>query len=213
MGTLFRMPDLLSLALGGGSLVSDDGARIGPASVGFRLVEEGLVFGGTVRTATDCGVAAGWTRIGDPRRVEAAPDALVRRFRRTVRERITEAVDRMKPDARPCPLLVVGGGAFLVPRQVEGISRVITAPHAGVANAVGAAIARVGGEVDRVFHGVDREEAFGRAEAQARRRAIVAGAAPDGLETVEREDLPLAYLPGGARRVRVRVVGDAAEAS
>ena len=211
--TLFRMPDLLSLALGGGSLVSDDGARIGPASVGFRLLEEALVFGGTVRTATDCGVAAGWTRIGDPRRVEAAPDALVRRFRRTVRERITEAVDRMKPDARPCPLLVVGGGAFLVPRQVEGISRVVTAPHAGVANAVGAAIARVGGEVDRVFHGVDRDEAYGRAEAQARRRAIVAGAAPDGLETVEREDLPLAYLPGGARRVRVRVVGDAAEAS
>ncbi len=209
--TLFRMPDLLSLALGGGSLVSGDGARVGPASVGFRLPEEGLVFGGSVRTATDCGVAAGRAEIGDPRRVRDLPEALIRRFGKTVRERITEAVDRMKPDARPCPLLVVGGGAFLVPRHVEGVSEVVTVPHAGVANAVGAAIARVGGEVDRVFHGTDRAEAFRRAEAEARQRALAAGADPDRLETVEREDLPLAYLPGGARRVRVRVVGDSAE--
>src|SRR5207249_9684326 len=44
--TLFRMPDLLSLGLGGGSLVSDDGAAVGPRSVGYRLVEDGRVFGG-----------------------------------------------------------------------------------------------------------------------------------------------------------------------
>lgn len=210
--TLFRMPDLLSLALGGGSVVSDDGSRVGPASVGFRLPEEGLVFGGSVRTATDCGVAAGWLAIGDAGRVRELPERVLRRFRATLRSRITEAVDRMKPDAGPRPLLVVGGAAFLVPREVEGISRVVTVPHAEVANAVGAAIARVGGEVDRVFHETDRSEGFRRAEAEARRRAVSAGADPDGLETVEREDLPLAYLPGGARRVRVRVVGDSAAA-
>jgi len=45
--TLFRMPDLLSLGLGGGSLVSADGAAVGPRSVGYRLVEEGRVFGGS----------------------------------------------------------------------------------------------------------------------------------------------------------------------
>lgn len=33
--------------------------------------------------------------------------------------------------------------------------------------------------------------------------------APGVPAEVEVEDLPLAYLPGGARRVRVRVVGDA----
>ena len=44
-------------------------------------------------------------------------------------------------------------------------------------------------------------------------RAAVAFEAGKPLEVVEVEDLPLAYLPGGAMRVRVRVVGDAAPAA
>src|SRR4029077_16712811 len=57
--TLFRMPDLLSIGLGGGSLVQADPLTVGPASVGYRLIEEGLVFGGNAVTATDLAVAAG----------------------------------------------------------------------------------------------------------------------------------------------------------
>ena len=208
--TLFRMPDLLSIALGGGSLVGGVGDEVGPQSVGFRLVEEGLVFGGATRTATDCGVAAGWASIGDRSRVAGLSRQVVARFAEAVGEQIAEAVDRMKPDARACPLLAVGGGAFLVPAGLEGISETVNVPHAGVANAVGAAIARIGGEVDKVFHNVGRDEAFRLAAEEAEARAVAAGADPDGLETVEREDLPLAYLPGDARRVRVRVVGEAA---
>ena len=207
--TLFRMPDLLSIALGGGSLVSEDGEEVGPQSVGFRLAEEGLVFGGAIRTATDCGVAAGWAEIGEPERVASLPTAMLGRFREVVEARIAEAVDRMKPDARERPLLAVGGGAFLVPSRLEGISETVNVPHAGVANAVGAAIARIGGEVDKVFHNVGRDEAFRLAAEEAEARAVAAGAEPSGLEIVEREDLPLAYLPGDARRVRVRVVGEA----
>jgi hypothetical protein len=44
--TLFRMPDLFSLALGGGSIVSPDPLAVGPHSVGYRLTEAALVFGG-----------------------------------------------------------------------------------------------------------------------------------------------------------------------
>ena len=36
----------------------------------------------------------------------------------------------------------------------------------------------------------------------------LAGADPDTLEVGEVEDLPLAYLPGNSRRVRVKVLGD-----
>ena len=213
--TLFRMPDLLSIALGGGSVVSEDGAAVGPASVGFRLAEEGLVFGGRTPTATDFGVAAGWAAIGDSAGVRGLsrrsvpPARSVDRFGEVVGDAVAEAVDRMKPDARDCPLLAVGGGAFLVPARLDGISETVTVPHAGVANAVGAAIARIGGEVDKVFHNVGREEAFRLAAEEAEASAVSAGADPKGLETVEREDLPLAYLPGDARRVRVRVVGEA----
>jgi len=208
--TLFRMPDLLSIALGGGSVVSASGDEVGPQSVGFRLAEEGLVFGGSAATATDFGVAAGWATIGDRSRVAGLPADRVSRFKEVVSARIAEAVDRMKPDARDCPLLAVGGGAFLVPAGLEGISETVNVPHAGVANAVGAAIARIGGEVDKVFHNVGRDEAFRLAAEEAEARAVAAGADPAGVEVVEREDLPLAYLPGDARRVRVRVVGEAA---
>ena len=63
--TNFRMPDVFSIALGGGSIIQSDPLSIGPQSVGYRLVEEGLVFGGSTRTATDVAVAAGLADIGD----------------------------------------------------------------------------------------------------------------------------------------------------
>ncbi|NUO56732.1 MAG: hydantoinase/oxoprolinase family protein, partial [Hamadaea sp.] len=43
--TNFRIPDVLSIGIGGGSLVAEDGTT-GPRSVGYRLTEEALVFGG-----------------------------------------------------------------------------------------------------------------------------------------------------------------------
>jgi N-methylhydantoinase A/oxoprolinase/acetone carboxylase beta subunit len=92
---------------------------------------------------------------------------------------------------------------------VSGISEVAQVAHHEVANAVGAAIAQVSGEVDQVFTGMSRSEAIERASETAWERAIRAGAAEEGLAVVEVEDLPLAYLPGDALRVRVRVVGDA----
>ena len=63
--TLFRMPDLFSIALGGGSIVSAEPLAIGPHSVGYRLTEAALVFGGRTITATDCAVAGGIAEIGD----------------------------------------------------------------------------------------------------------------------------------------------------
>src|SRR6202167_3381522 len=63
--TLFRMPDLLSIGLGGGSLVPRDPLRVGPQSLGYRLTREALVFGGNTLTATDAAVAAGVADIGN----------------------------------------------------------------------------------------------------------------------------------------------------
>jgi hypothetical protein len=114
----------------------------------------------------------------------------------------------MKTDARDLPLIAVGGGAFFVPERFAGISQVIRVPHGGCANAVGAAIAQVSGETDQVYRDLSREEAIAAAEAQARERAVGAGADRTSLQTVDVEDIPLAYLPGNALRVRGRVAGD-----
>ena len=127
-----------------------------------------------------------------------------------IHEMIVTNVDRMKVDALPIPLLAVGGGAFLVPNSIPGISEVIQLEHGAVANAVGAAIAQVSGEVDQVFSGIGREEALERASDIARDRAAAAGANRDDLRIIDIEDLPLAYLPGDARRVRAKVVGETA---
>jgi N-methylhydantoinase A/oxoprolinase/acetone carboxylase beta subunit len=208
--TLFRMPDLLSIGLGGGSLVEvGDGIRVGPRSVGYRITSEALVFGGERWTATDVAVAAGLVDLGDRERVSGLPRRVVREALATMVAAIEEAVDRMKTGAAPEPLIAVGGGAFLVPERIPGVSEVLHVAHQGVANAVGAAMAQVSGEVDQVFSGVGRTDAIAAATALARTRAEEAGAAPDTLSVVDVEDLPLAYLPGDARRVRVRVVGDA----
>jgi len=114
----------------------------------------------------------------------------------------------MKTEAGDLPLIAVGGGGFLVPDRLAGISQVIRVPHGDCANAVGAAIAQVGGETDRVYRDLSREDAIAAAEAEARKRATAAGADPAGLQMVDVEDMPLAYLPGNALRVRVRVVGE-----
>jgi N-methylhydantoinase A/oxoprolinase/acetone carboxylase beta subunit len=208
--TLFRMPDLLSLGLGGGSLVTLDPLSIGPVSVGYRLTAESRVFGGATLTATDVGVAAGLIDLGDRSRVADLPAPLVRRAVERIGAMIEEAVDRVKTEAGDVPLIAVGGGAFLVPPRLAGVASVVGVEHQAVANAVGAAIAQVSGEVDQVFQALPREEAIARATRIAEERAVTAGAARASLHTVEVEDLPIAYLPGHSLRVRVRVVGEIA---
>jgi N-methylhydantoinase A/oxoprolinase/acetone carboxylase beta subunit len=206
--TLFRMPDLLSIGLGGGTKIAPDGTRIGPESVGFRLTSQSLVFGGDVLTATDIAVAAGRIALGEPRRVAHLERGFVSALMDRMGEKIVESVDRMKTEAREVPLLAVGGGSFLIPDQVEGCCEIIRVPHHAVANAVGAAIGQVSGEVDQIYSGVSREAAMAAAHEEAERRAIEAGALAPSLRQVEMEDIPLSYLPGNARRVRARVIGD-----
>jgi N-methylhydantoinase A/oxoprolinase/acetone carboxylase beta subunit len=205
--TLFRMPDLLSIGLGGGSHVSESPVRVGPLSVGYRLTDEALVFGGSQLTASDIAVAAGLVAIGDRARVAHLSADLVRAGLADARRKLEEAIDRMKTEARDVPLVAVGGGAFLVPERLAGVSEIIRVPHGDCANAVGAAIAQVSGEADQVFRDFSREEAIAAARRLAEDRAVEAGAERASLKTVDVEDMPIAYLPGNALRVRVRVAG------
>jgi N-methylhydantoinase A/oxoprolinase/acetone carboxylase beta subunit len=208
--TNFRMPDVLSIGLGGGSIVDPATGAVGPQSVGFRIREKARVFGGDVLTATDIAVAAGLAEIGDRSRVADLDPAFVRHAVETMHAMVADAVDRMKLDARPTPLIAVGGGAFLIPETLPGISEVVKVPHSSVANAVGAAIAQVSGEVDRIFRDKTRDEAITLARAEAIEQAVGAGADPATITVVDVEDLPLAYMTGNALRARVRVVGDIA---
>ena len=82
--------------------------------------------------------------------------------------------------------------------------------HFEAANAVGAAIGQISGEVDRVYslESRSRAEALDDAKAEASQKAIDAGADPATVQIVDVEDVPLTYLPGNATRIRVKAVGD-----
>lgn len=207
--TNFRMPDVFSIGLGGGSLVSDAPVTVGPRSVGYRLAEEALVFGGTTRTATDIAVAAGRADVGDGSRVSRLEPALVEEAQAAMRHMLERAVERMRLTPEPVPVIVVGGGSILVPDTLGDLT-VLRPEHYPVANAVGAAIAQISGEVDRVYALAElpRDEAVAQAKAEAIERAVNAGADQDSTHVVDIEDVPLAYLPGNATRIRVKAVGD-----
>ena len=208
--TNFRMPDVLAFGLGGGSIVRDDGRRIGPDSVGYELTTKAKVFGGDVVTATDIVVAAGEADVGDRSRVDGLKAGIVDTAIATMHRMVDEAVDRMKASDKPLPVILVGGGSILVSHEIADASEIIRPELAAVANAIGAAIAQVGGEVDRVFslEGIGREEALDEAKRQAINKALSAGAAADTVQIVDIEEVPLAYLPSSATRIRVKAVGD-----
>ncbi|HET8527217.1 MAG TPA: hydantoinase/oxoprolinase family protein, partial [Actinomycetota bacterium] len=200
--TNFRMADLVTIALGGGTIVTED--ALGPESVGYRITEEALVFGGTTPTLTDAGTAEG--RFPFDRTPLAGHELILATAIDRSDRALADAIDRVKTSRDPVPLVAVGGGAPLVPDDLPGSSVVLRPDHSDVANAIGAAIASVSGEVDRVFHG-GREAAVAEASREAIERAVAAGAARDGTEVVEIEEVPLAYLTDPAVRIRVKAGG------
>ncbi|WP_246090497.1 hydantoinase/oxoprolinase family protein [Nonomuraea deserti] len=271
--TNFRMPDILAIALGGGSVVR--GRGVGPDSVGYRIASEALVFGGATATMTDAAVAAGRTPPGAAAwrgRLPAAvlARAAARQNGADAREwagdgpggppvagdgsdgtpvagkgrdgtpvagdgaggtpvagdgagtiadilakavavadgMVIDAVDRMALGRSDRPLVAVGGGAFILPGRIPGVSRVIRPEHAEVANAVGAAIALASGRVDTILPAGDsRPKAIERAKAEAVARAVAAGADPSGVEIVDLLEVPLSYLSEPAVRVHVKAAG------
>jgi N-methylhydantoinase A/oxoprolinase/acetone carboxylase beta subunit len=208
--TNFRMPDLVTIALGGGTVISADGGavRTGPRSVGFRLTEEALVFGGSTPTLTDAAVVHGRARLGEPGRAARSRAMLGEALERSD-AMLADAIDRVKTSREDRPLIAVGGGSILVPDALPGVSEIHRPDHHDVANAIGAAIASVSGEVDRIFQlgAGGRRAAMDEASDEARERAVRAGADPDHVEIVEIEEVPLAYLTNPALRIRVKAAG------
>lgn len=210
--TNFRMPDVLSFGLGGGSYVKTNPLQVGPQSVGYEITSRAMVFGGQDLTATDVAVAGGLADVGDRSRVAGLDLALVDDALRQMWDMVEVSVDHMKTAPGPVPVILVGGGIILIGDSLKGVSELIRPEHAAVANAIGAAIAQVGGEVDRVFSldAIPRDKALEQAKEEACNRVLKEGAIADSVEIVDVEEIPLAYLPGNATRIRIKAVGNLA---
>lgn len=209
--TNFRMPDVFSIGLGGGSHVVEtgDAIKVGPTSVGYRIVTEALIFGGNTMTTSDVVVASGRYELGDSSKVAHLKPEFIARTQAKIMSMLEDCVERSRLSPDPLPVIVVGGGSILVDGPIGGLE-VIKPNHFAVANAVGAAIAQVSGEVDRVYAlaEIGRDQALADAKERAIEAAVAAGALRSSIEIVDVEDVPLAYLPGNATRVRVKAVGE-----
>src|SRR5262249_37746995 len=64
------------------------------------------------------------------------------------------------------------------------------------------------GRQDLRARAATREEVLAAAKGEAADKAIAEGARPDSVQIVEVDEVPIAYLPGNAVRVRIKAVGD-----
>lgn len=209
--TNFRMPDLISIGLGGGSLIRNENGRVrvGPDSVGYKLEEEGLVFGGETFTATDVAVAVGRAHLGDSGKLTKAAIAIAPKADREIQQLVERCIDALKLSAAAVPVVLVGGGSILLPDKIEGASEIRRPDHFDVANAIGVAIAPVSAQIDRVFsyEEFSRQQALDEARKQVTEKTRLAGADKSKIEVVELEEIAMGYLPGHAVRIKAKAAG------
>ncbi|MED4018521.1 hydantoinase/oxoprolinase family protein [Sutcliffiella cohnii] len=214
--TNFRMPDLISIGLGGGSIVTVEGddINIGPDSVGYQIKEKAICFGGNTLTATDIAIAAGVAQIDDPdcdptKLQFLDPDFVIKAMEK-IQNLVIETCEKIKTSPEPLPIVLVGGGSVIMPIDVGDDSIELIKPeNFGCANAIGAAIADASGEIDGLWPTlkISREEIIQNAKARAIEKAISMGAKEDSTQIVDLEAVPLSYLPGNVLRVKVKAAG------
>ena len=211
--TNFRMPDVISIGLGGGSIIrvkADGSVTVGPDSVGFEITNKALVFGGDTMTATDIAVRLGMAEIGDKSRVEAIPQEIADKAMAIIRGLVEDSVDAMKVSNADVDIILVGGGSIIVPEDLNGAASVQKPEHFGCANAIGSAISKVSGTYEKLmnYDELPRDESLDKAKREAIELAVEAGALRETVEIVEMEDVPLAYYPGNTNRVKIKAAGD-----
>ncbi|XP_059156929.1 uncharacterized protein LOC131941616 [Physella acuta] len=263
--TNFRMPDVISIGLGGGSYVKEhvtqDGrvrVAVGPLSAGLNLMQEAHVFSEPADlaqkslTATDIAVASGLARLGSFENVKDLNPDLVRLATDEIHRLVEDAIDKIKLSKEELPVIIVGGGSVLIDRtrNLKGTTQLIVPEHFGVANAIGAALSKVsatfnnvvnlmdyidasqmercvqeevakvtndpdGKETERVrnearkpFFTKARDEAMDKICASLKEIVIGQGADQKTLEILEKQDSVIAYTPGNATQMKVKVVGD-----
>lgn len=206
----FPMPDVLSIALGGGSVIDFKSNRvtIGPRSVGRTLMYDAMSFGGKQLTLTDVAISIGqisW---------EAADQKVISLDRSQgeavlayAQRQINEITRKMQGEDQSLPVVLVGGGSALLP--LKGLKGDCVLPaYFDVANAYGAALAKISGCIDTVVSLNDRENVLRQLCEKAQQKTIMQGANPATLRLVDQQIIPYSYVPNQMARVIIRYCGD-----
>ena len=213
--TNFRMPDVVSIGLGGGSIVrqkKDGTITVGPDSVGYEITKKALCFGGDICTATDIAVRLGMADLGNKTLVACISKDFAIKAMDVIRTMCEDSIDAMKVSADDVDVILVGGGSIVLPEQLAGARSVTKHKYGGVANAIGSAISKVSGTYEQLidYNELPRDEALAKGRAGAIELAVAAGAVRETVEILDVEDIPLQYYPGNTVRVKIKAAGDLA---
>lgn len=222
--TNFRMPDVVSVGIGGGTLVrfSDGDCSLGPDSVGYLLKEKALAFEGDELTLSDFFIAENQLKIEGAKNSDSLKEAIsgllnlpypqvIDLVKTAIKNHIEKLVDKLKTEAKDIPVIACGGGAFLLPKEIAGASKVIFPEHLEVANAFGACIAQFSSEEEKVINTVEVDEKHEMEEllVKVESKLLKNGVTKESINILLKESMPLAYLPGVVK-LKVKLCGDLA---
>ncbi len=199
----FRMPDVMSIGIGGGSYVNDlenGNFKIGPESAGKKLIYEALSFGGTTLTLTDVALATGLFDFITKYQVKInKQDA--KNIMALVYDKIQDGICQMKGKDTNLPVIYVGGGAKIASQSHE------TLEHYSVANAYGAALAEFSETVDTVISLNDKKMVMEKLKKECMQKAVTKGACSNDVKIVDVQIIPYHYIANNMARVIVKASG------
>ncbi|CAF1056964.1 unnamed protein product [Rotaria sordida] len=215
------VPDTVSLPLGGGTVIhvneKDESVQVGPDSVGYRLDQEALAFGGQTITGTDIALAAGLvTEIGHCS-VQLST-FIVEQVLDSVKQLVIRSIERMKTNPEPIPVILCGGGSILIDinQSFPGVTQLIRTDHYAVCNAVGAALCSVSASFDAIIDlppssvdgGKQRKHVLDQLIVKVYEKCEQNGAQSNTIQLIDLEQIPLAYHPGEhTHRVQLTAIG------
>lgn len=231
--TQLSMPEIQSIGLGGGSIISIDRENpskiksIGPESVGSQITEKAIVFGGDTYTTTDFTLAnmneSTIKKSTNPIVVQADISKVNDTLKSTqisssyaslLKSQLEKVIDKMKVSPDPIKILLVGGGSFIVPDdiQLDGCSEIIKPPYYGVANAIGAAIGKISSTVVEMasINGLDaaaKKDKLNEVKQKAIDDIVEKGAIRETVSIVNVVNEAIPYV-SNLFHIEVKVIGD-----
>ncbi len=220
--TNFRMPDVVAVGIGGGTIVRfiNDECHLGPDSVGYLLKEKALAFKGEILTLSDFFIAENQIQIEGTIAISDLKNRIVEisqldynealeMTKNSIKNAIEKLVDKLKTDAKDISVIACGGGAFLLPKIIDGASEVLFPNHMEVANAFGACIAQISSQEEMVINTLQKSEELALQELidKVTQNILNNGANKNSVKVLTKEIIPLAYLPSTVK-LKVKVCGD-----